>query len=429
MNLTRNQIIIIGAGALLAAVFILIFLGILPGFKKSGQNSNKEEVNLSFWGVENLEAIRTLTDSYQGARINYRQFDKNNYESALLNALAGANPPDIFMVHNSWLLKHGDKMEPMPANWLSLEQFGQLYPDVAKQDFTSGLNIFAMPLYIDTLAFIYNKDFFNAKGVALVPKTWSEFQQLTNQTREIGSDGKILKAAAAIGGSEKTISNASDVLALLMTQFGAKMFDYQSRQVDFKNGGEDAFNFYLQFGNPVSRYYTWSDDFRYSPDAFAQEEVGVIFNYSSVIPFIKEKNPYINVGISEMLQLAGAKQPINYADYWGLAVSKQSKNSATAWHFIYSVAASENIAENYFQSAGRPPALRSLIQRYINDAKWGVFARQALTAKSWPRPDNNAAKQAFSSAIENALSGRLTPETALENAQNKINSLYNNNEN
>ena len=130
----------------------------------------------------------------------------------------------------------------------------------------------------------------------------------------------------------------------------------------------------------------------------------------------------MNLEVALMLQL-DANQPVNYADYWGLAVSAQSGNPSAAWDFIMYFSADQTIAEKYLQESKRPPALRSLIQKYLNDPDLGVFSQQALTAKSWRQPDNIAIRRIFSNMIESVLNGRLYVSQALEQAENEVNSL------
>jgi ABC-type glycerol-3-phosphate transport system substrate-binding protein len=40
-----------------------------------------------------------------------------------------------------------------------------------------------MPLYVDTLVTLYNKNMFDAAGIAQVPRTWQEFEALIPQLR------------------------------------------------------------------------------------------------------------------------------------------------------------------------------------------------------------------------------------------------------
>jgi multiple sugar transport system substrate-binding protein len=433
MQLTRNQIIIIFGVALLVIIVVLIFIGVLPGRKQGGSANlgaigNEKQTEIVFWGVENEQAIRPIIDFYsqanKTARITYTQFSRNDFEKKLVDAMAGGRAPDIFMFHNTWLPKHFGKLLPLPAaSGFSITQLRQLFPQVVEADFFNNGQIYALPIYIDTMAFLYNKDIFDAKGVAIIPKNWNEFQYIVPRLRELDFSNKISKAAAAIGGSEKSIDKATDLLSLLMLQSGIQMFN-QSGEASFsQSGGSDALNFYLKFSTPNSSVYTWNDNLRNSLDSFSQGETAAIFNYQSAIPIIKAKNPFLNLAVVPMLQISGAKQPINYANYWGLTVSNQSRNPEIAWNFIMYSSIDPAVAEKYLQESKRPPALRSLIQKYLNDPDLGVFSQQALTAKSWPQPDSTAIRQIFSSMIELVASGRLSTENALQQAEEEVNSL------
>ena len=436
MSLTRNQIIIIGIAGIIVLLFVLMLLGVIPGLKKQGGGGFKigggQQIDLYFWGVKEANpnnAIRLVIDEYSkiapNVRINYQEFDDvSTYEKTLVNALATFRAPDIFMFHNSWLPKHYDKVSPIPETLLSLNYFQQAFPYVAEQDFVdqSSKKIYALPLYIDTLAFIYNKDIFDAKAIALLPNNWSKFQNLVPQLKTVNQFNQITGPAAAIGGSEKSIHSASDLLNLLMMQFGSQMRDQYGR-VNFGSEGLKALNFYIQFANPSSPYYTWNDNLNYSLDSFAQGSTAVIFDYASQIPLIKNKNPYIRIGVAPMPQPFDAAQgkPINYANYWGLAVSNQSKRLSLSWNFVLYATANPQASEIYLQAAKLPPALTSLIEKYKNDPELGVFARQALTARSWRQPDSNVVKQTFSNMIESILNGRLNSGQALRQAENEIN--------
>lgn len=425
MSLTRNQLIIIGIAGLIAFFFILVLLGVIPGLRQTPAGG--EEIKMVFWGIEDERVMRRLIDDYaanfRNVKIDYSQFSEENYESQLLNALASGQGPDIFMIRSGWLGKHFDKIAPLAEEQFSFSRLGQIFPKVIEQDFSADGVIYALPLYIDTLAFIYNKDYFDAKGIAVVPKTWSEFQKIVPRLKETDLSGRLVKSAAAIGGSGKSVDSAADLLNLLMLQFGAEMVDSRSGQANFSRiGGSAALDFYLQFSNPSNAYYTWNDNLRPSLDGFGNETIGAIFNYSSALKAISAKNPFLEIGVSPTLQF-DLQKPVNYADYWGLSVWNQSKNSAWAWHFIASIAADESVAENYLQLANRPPALRSLIQKYSNDPNLGVFARQSLTARSWFQPDSEQVKKIFSEMIEAVLNSRLSTQRALEEAENKINNL------
>ncbi len=434
MKFTRNQIIIIAGIGIFVLLLVLMLLGVIPGLKGSGDVFNFQtgrQAELKFWGVfDDVSVIQPVISEYsqinKDVRIDYRHFDDATvYEKELVNALATGKAPDILMFHNTWLLKHYDKILPAPENTFSLSQLQQLFPTIVEQDFALDGKVYSLPLYVDTLALLYNKDIFDAKAIALTPSNWNEFQTLIPQLRLINQLNQIIKPAVAIGGSEKSINYASDLLNLLMMQFDNQMINIRN-SVNFGTKTLGAFDFYLQFANPSSPYYTWNDNLLYSIDSFAQGSTAIIFNYASQIPLIKDKSPFLNLGISAMPQLVDAAQgqPVNYANYWGLAVSNQSKNSLSAWNFIVSVTTNPKIAEIYLKASNKPPALRSLIEKYKNDPQLGVFAKQALSARSWPQPDNTEVKQFFSDMIESVLNGRLSAKNALTQAENEINDLF-----
>lgn len=424
MSFSRNQIIIIGIGAIIIIVIVLIFLGVIPGLQTPG--SQTQEVKLTIWGIEDENSFQGLIDDYEKIRpnvkVSYAKIPENNFENNLISSLAAGRSPDIFMFENRWLAKHIDKIVPAADSQFTTGQMEQFFPQAVKQNFERGGKIYALPLYIDTLALLYNKDIFDSKAIALPPTTWQSFTGLIPILRDINQLGQITKSAAAIGGSEQSVSRATDLLNNIFAQFGNPVIGADGG-IRFDENGQKALNFYLQFANPASAYYTWSNDLPYSLDAFGQGKVAMIFNYASSIPKIKNKNPFINIGIAAMPQFSGASQPTTFAGYWGLAVSKQSRNPDYAWDFIVNTTANAPVAENYLKAGSRPPALRVLINKYINDPNLGVFARQALTARSWPEPDSAAVKQIFSNMIESVLTGKLSAEQALRQAENQINGL------
>jgi len=435
MNFSRNQIIIIGAVVAVVLFFVLLFMGIIPGLKPAGSGglgiggpTGGQQTKLAFWGTaggNNANAIQKVIEKYSqkdaAVSVSYKEFDNAaDYEKSLINALATGHAPDIFMFHSGWLRKHYDKVYPAPDT-LNAAYVQQMFPDVVAHDFVLQGKVYALPLYIDTIAFIYNKDIFNAKSIAVAPRAWVDFQSFIPRLREVNLLNQITKPAAAIGGSEKSVSDASDLLSLLMLQYKSQMLDSQGK-VSFGNEGLNAFNFYLQFADPSSQYYTWNDNIGNSIDDFSNGDAAIIFDYQSALAKIKEKNPYMNIGVGQMLQF-DLSQPVDYADYWGLAVSYQSANKVAAWNFVAGVTADQTIADTYLQTSGKPPALRSLIDKYKNDPDLGVFAKQALTARSWTQPDVAEVRQTFSNMIESVLNGKLSSDKAIKQAESQINSL------
>jgi multiple sugar transport system substrate-binding protein len=437
---TQKQIIIIGAAVLFVLVGGIIFLMNIRS-NAGGQSSLK----LTIWGTDDQQAFNNMIQSYSGpgsgtqSQISYAQIDAAQYQSKLLSALAAGTGPDIFEIPNRDLSQWASVATPIPATLATT--FSQVtlqtdFPDVVSSDFVSSGNIYALPLSIDTLAMIYNKDLFNTAGIATVPTTWEGLAVDLPKLRVTNAQGQITQAALALGGSETSIPNAPDIVFLLMMQNGATMTSTDGTTVTFASGsnsttagggnntaGLNAFNYYLQFSNAAGSNYTWNDGMGTALTSFVQGKTAVVFDYSSALATIKAQAPFLNYGVAAMPQPASATVAVNYAKYNGLAVSRNSANVAGAWSFIISLttsAADENI---YTKAVGAPPALRSVIAADAASTTMAVFATQALTAKSWHESNSAQIDSLMNTAIQNVLNGAADSTTALTQAQSAINAI------
>jgi ABC-type glycerol-3-phosphate transport system substrate-binding protein len=235
----------------------------------------------------------------------------------------------------------------------------------------------------------------------------------------------VVRAAAALGSTSGNIESAADVIGLLMLQNGVQMTSDDGTAATFAQSnqkGLQAFNFYLEFANPASPSYTWNSTQVHSLDAFASGDVAMVLAYQSNLERIKKRSPFMNMRLAPAPQVEGGRS-LSYPRYMGFAVSKKSKASEWGWDFVYYVTTTGEAQEAYSASTGHPPALRELVGRRVNDPASGVFARQALTARSWYQVDEREVQRAFNAAIEDVLSGRLDSRRALEQAQDQISKL------
>ncbi len=430
MSLTHSQKVVLLIGGAVVIAIVLVLLGVIPGLRTTTNDPHQTKATLTMWGVYDNEvtysaALQNFATIYPNVKITYRGFSNpSDYDAALLDALAAGTGPDIFMIRNTDVPRQINKIMPVPQTSLSLLQLKQLFPQVVTQDFYQQNNIYGLPLSIDTLALIYNRDLFDRAGVPL-PNSWQSWEDFLNTVPKLvtkDAKGAITQAGAAIGGTDDTIPTGSDLLSLLMLQNGSKIGERGAPSFSGELGLQ-ALTFYTQFADPNSRAYTWNDSMQNARDAFGQGKVTMIFDYASSIPELKARNAYLNFEIAPVPQPKNAVTPIALPDYWGYVVSRQTKYPTIAWDFILQMTTNAVIANSYPAQTGKPPALNSLLYQYQNDPTLSVFARQALIARSWDERDKNAARRVFSQMVRAVVSDKERPLDALVAAQNAINQI------
>lgn len=419
-QLSQKQIVIIGGiGFLVLIVLVLIFTNL-----RSSKAPPK--VTLNVWGTVDADIIDRFKKGYEAVRKNveveYRFLPEAGYEEAVVSALAAGEGPDVFMIPAKSLSRNKNKLYPAPAAQFGLARLRELFPAVVEQDFTDQGKVYALPLYVDTLALFYNRGLLDRASLVRPPQTWEELRDFVPHLRTLDQGGRITQAAVAIGGSKRSVPHAPDILMNLMLQNGLFAFGQASDYSDIASeAGLRAMNSYIQFANSAAPEYTWNDAQPNAYESFGGGKAAMVFGYRKDIIELKRKYPFLDIGVTAMPQ-AGAN-PITYADYWGFAVSRQSGAPEWAWDFILNFTTIPQNATMYVQATGLPPALRSVIGNYLNDVDLGVFARQALTARSWREPDEVKVSEFLNEAISGVLGGRFNSYQALQQAQAKINQL------
>lgn len=393
-----------------------------------------EPVRLEYWSVNHdSRSIRQLIDAYNLRKpyvtIRYRRFRPEEFEQALLEALAEDKGPDIMTLHNTWLGKYQTKLSPAPAAVQSAyvvvkggaglsskkeitpvttpipnaNQIDKLFvkavkSDVVKNNSSGQPAVWGLPMALDTMVLYYNQDLLDQAGVAQAPTTWTELQDAIVATTRYHEDGSIAQAGAAIG-TGSNVDRSADIIATLLLQSGVPMTDAAGRPAFHLEveGSRDApqveaLRFYTDFGNPTKQVYTYNENMESSLEAFTRGKAAFFFGYAYHTPHIKARAPKLNYRILPMPQL-NPNVPKNIANYWVESVTKKSENADLAWDFINFMTTAAQ-ADIYTKTQQLPTALRATINKQLEDPQLSTFASQALTSESWYKGRNPAVADA-----------------------------------
>lgn len=420
-------------GGILALLLILAGVLFFTSGPKTSNNLNGA-ASITWWmtyeeyaNVQDL--IQDYTKNHKGTTINFVKKNAAEYEQELINAIAAGTGPDIFSIHNDWLPKHIDKLAPAP-DYLNPRVYKDTFVDVASADFVKDNKVYAIPLSTDILALYYNKDMLNSAGIAQPPVTWPELVADVEKITKISSPGNFSRSGIALGTSDN-VNRAVDVLALLMLQNGTKFysddlnqatFDQQAQSVDSQafNPGASALAFYVQFADPAKLSYTWNSKADFSIDAFTQGKVAMMLNYAYSQPVIRAKAPNLNWDVAAVPQISEDANKINFANYWGLTVSKSSKVPNNAWDFLNFISGKAELTK-YYAKHKLVASRKDMLPDQFSDNDIGVFAENALTARSIYKKDTNVFEAVFLRLIDDVILHDFKPEDALRNAVSQIN--------
>lgn len=448
-------------------------------------SAKMQPITLNYWrpwdeSEDFTETIAKYQAMHPNINIVYKRLRYEEYEKELIESFASDRGPDIFSIHNTWTRKYQSKglISPMPEmiTMVFPYQTGNLKKEVGYKKQTVRFNpasvrnkfvdavhddviinvvdgekedvfvdkVFGLPLAIDTLAMYYNRDLFNNAGITNPPQFWNrEFQQDVKKLSKQNNKGEIMQSGVALGGS-KNIERSVDILSVLMMQNGSAMMEGgevefhksadDSQSSDF-NPGLDALRFYTDFSNPAKEVYSWNNTLDNSVDMFVQGKLAIMFGYSYQMPIIKSRASRLNISVTKLPQIEGNSRNVNFANYWVETVSskiltnpdnlKKGKTYASdkqeaAWDFLRFITSEEEV-KTYLAKTKKPSALRSVVGEQINDDEIGIFADQALTARSWYKgEDANSAEAIMNEMVDQVVGGQMQIGPALNRCASKV---------
>lgn len=431
-------------------------------------NRAKSQITLRFWNLFDEQALYEGTFQEYAAtqpnsqiRIEYKKYtDIAEMEADLVNELAEGKGPDIVSIHPSWLQKHLGKLAPMPQQYFDNakpERFRATFVPAAANDLIvpdqNGEQVYALPVSMDTLGIIYNQDFLlNNLRMGTPPEDWETFtQEIIKFARSNSAKTRVTRTAIGIGRLDN-MTRGLDLLQLLMMQYGAKFYDPTGARVTLADPtpgsgisgfpAAEALDFFTSFGKKGTDTFLW--DTRQTENmgqdldvgAFVSGNIGMIFAYpyqvrdverlisqyqierGNVIPMevVRVAPAPQRIAAGTLTTTSAATARIALANYYPLAVTKNSKNQLPAWDYINFLTKPEQ--QRYlFMQGKKITANLGVVPEQVRDPIYGAFARQSTYARSIFMPEAERMKAIFTSQVTEVVDGQLESLDAVRNIQ------------
>lgn len=415
-------------------LFLFLIATVLFNACKNEVDSEKstDPIELVFYGLYDSEEIFSpLIQKFQlehpNTTINYKKFSSEaDYYDLILNELAEGEGPDIFLLNNTELFEQQGKIVPAPSELLEVDSFKSYYTESASEatvwnDEFGVERIWSLPLYVDTLALLFNKSMLES------PST--QWDELTGQVASITEADKSFERFAQAGismGRFDNIQRSFDVLLHLIAQSNTSIFteDFSAALITDNPDLEAAILFFTSFAEPDAAHFTWNE---FLSDAnssekelstFAQGKVAMIFGYSYTFQLVVDEINRLNSLNQETIDLKDVElttfpqteeSSIYLARFLSPVVSRTSENPNEAWEFLLFLSEEENL-KWYHEQTHKPSPSKILLNEQKEEAVYGVFATQAELSMHPNILYEKRLKELFTIAIADLLKNKSATE-------------------
>ncbi len=404
-------------------IFIIVGVGAFA-FYKGGSNSSTLPA-ITIWGtIPKLkfdQYVSTISNN-SSMQINVTYVEKTQAQFTLdfISALARGQGPDVILVPIELVLPNEDKLALIPYSSMSQYAFKQIYVQEADV-YLNSKGIFGFPFLLDPLVMYWNRDMFDAAGIATYPRLWDDFSKLNKSLTSKDSNGNLRKSAVALG-QFGNINNAREILGTLLMQAGNPVTAQDatglvSSKINMANssGVEAVVRFFSQFVDPASPNFSWNKSMPNSKSAFLSGVLATYFGFASELADIRSKNPNLNFDVALMPSPKSGGTGVTYGRMYGFSLVKTSPNLAADFQIITLLSSAQFLGD-FSKSLYLPNVRRDVLVTGSDDPYISLFNNAALVSSTWLDADPNKSNQIFSDMIGAFTSGQKSINQAVQDA-------------
>src|SRR3989344_575660 len=379
-NLSTFQLAILIIFISLLLVGVLIFAGVLPGFRAPSGGTGGDIV---LWGTISRTTIADLLNEFNDQHKNeftliYQEKDPAVIEQDFLEAKADKQAPDLLLAPHEILLTERDRLISISPETSPPRTFLDTYGDAGRL-FLSGNGTLALPLLLDPLILYYNRELLTNAGLPTVPKTWTEFRDKSGPLTIFDDRRNIIQSAVALG-DYRNIPHMKDILSLLLLQAGNPIIDYSGPRPKALLNETFGFtlrpaaavlDFYSQFSDPARPNYSWNRSLPEAKQSFIRGQSVFYFGPASEFNEIKRANPRLVFDVALPPQKDSGTR-ITFARVYGVALVRDGLKTAVAWASAQALAQASTV-DRLAKLTFLPPARSDLLARGSVDPTLAIF--------------------------------------------------------
>lgn len=422
------QTIVIAVFAVFAVIGVIFFATQKP-------NSGIITAEISLWGTMDKNTFNQISNEIGSSdltpfKINYKQIDKENFDSQLIEAIASGVGPDAIILSQDKILKYENKIFSIPFSSFSERNFKDSFVEGA-EIFLNNEGVIAFPITIDPLVMYWNRDMLSNAGIVKPPVYWDEIYSMVKKIT-LKDNAQNLQRETIAFGEFSNVNNAKEIISALIMQAGnlvttRNINNKVQSALDEKTGNvvpatESAIRFYTEFSNPSKEMYTWNRSISNSSKEFLAGNLAFYFGFSSELNVLRQKNPNLNFDVAKLPQIRNSKINKTFANMNAIAALKSSANVTSVIN-VAGYLIGDDASLLFSKYFNLPPVKRTLLAEKQVDAYRGVFYDSAIIGKAWLDPSSTETNTIFKDMIENVTSSRFRVSDSIKRASMEIQNL------
>lgn len=329
-----------------------------------------------------------------------------DYDTKLQTALAGGSPPDIFYIDSFKLpdLVAAGAVAPIGDQLTNPDDF---YPSM-REAFTIDGTFYCPPKDFSTLALEYNKDLFDAAGVAYPTADWTwddlraAAEQLTNA--DAGVYGMVLSPDFA------------RLIALIYANGGTVTDEGFTAMTLDSDAVKQATEFYVNLVTDGFAAQPADLDSGWAGEAFGKGKAAMAMEGNWIVPFLADQFPDVNYGLVELPAGSAGKATMAFTVCYGVPAG--GANNEAALKVVDYITGPDGM-KAWTDLGLAMPTRASLAAGWLEQyPDLEAFIAGADYAHKWQfRPGFQDVLDTINAGLQEAFTGNATVASLLENAQ------------
>lgn len=427
---------------------VAILLAFILFATNRGSSTNGSVIGaVQVWGSFRPEEIEPLLNiartQYPDLKIDFTNKPESSLYTEFVNRAATNQSPDLVIVPISEVLSYVPFISPISKASLSDRVVNELFID-GVYPLNTELGMIGVPISINPMLFIANKEYLQSIFVANLPGTWQDLTSLTEQlARTAGST--VEQPVIPLG----TISQQTESYGVLLSMFlqarstlvtntvGANASIASTEPlVGFRSDIEgassaiytslgSAFEYFSAYARPGSNVFSWNDSLGDPITLFKTKQLPLLMlSYSSLMTNFSLADTK-ELAIT-LLPLASADvtvtKPVSYADGYVAVIPKLARNVNGAYGTAFSLIG-EDVQQQIPTALKHYPVLKSLLASKKDTPLDEIVRKATIQSVVIPFTSRQALRDLLAKTLASYTSGRLDKEGAILEFSSTVSSI------